>query len=62
MKKQLIEKAFARVNDDPELSAHDNELLYYDWPNMAEHLQWVATAPKAEIMDWLSSLEEADAD
>jgi hypothetical protein len=31
-------------------------LLKYDWPNAAEHQQWLNTAPVPEIAAWLADL------
>ena len=30
--------------------------IFYDWPNWDEHLEWIATAPVAEIVDWAELL------
>jgi hypothetical protein len=53
----LDERAAARVRNTPELAEHRDLLLGYDWPNTDEHLAWVASAPVAEILDWLSNLD-----
>jgi hypothetical protein len=57
MSKNLYERAQERVRNTPELAPHAALLLDYDWPNTDEHLAWVASAPVAEILDWLSNLD-----
>lgn len=47
------EKAEGRVNESPKLFAHRDILLLYDWHNIGEHMEWVATAPVEEILDWV---------
>lgn len=31
-------------------------LTDYDWPNAAEHQQWINEAPAAEVVSWLEDL------
>jgi len=49
-------RAHARVNETPELAAH-RDTIFGDWPNLDEHLEWVVTAPVAEIVDWAETVE-----
>jgi hypothetical protein len=41
-----------RVWDDGELSEYEDLLLGYEWDNQDEHLLWVATAERGEILSW----------
>lgn len=52
------EDANARVESTPELAAHADTILY-DWPEGAEHWEWVCTAPVADIVDWAACVERA---
>lgn len=52
------EDAKARVDATPELAKHRATILY-DWPEGAEHWEWVCTAPVAEIVDWSEAVERA---
>ena len=52
------EDARARVDATPELWAH-RETVLYDWPEGAEHWEWVCTAPVAEIVGWSEAVERA---
>lgn len=45
-----------RVRTDPELLEHYDGLIAYDWPNYAEHMEWVATAPKAALLEWAEEI------
>jgi hypothetical protein len=49
-----------RVDDEPELGAHRDYILY-DWPEGDEHWMWVATAPTAEILQWVAAGERQEA-
>lgn len=48
----------ARVNGNAKLSAH-SKTIFSDWPNWAEHMEWVATASVREIVDWAETVEKA---
>ena len=50
------DRAKARVDASPELSAHSDTILY-DWPEGDEHFTWVATAPINKIVDWAETIE-----
>lgn len=48
--------AQARINETPALQPH-TAVIMADWPEGAEHWEWVATAPEAEIVDWAETIE-----
>jgi hypothetical protein len=48
--------ARARVDATPELDAHRATILA-DWPEGAEHWEWVCTAPVDEIVNWSEAVE-----
>ena len=50
------QQARQRVSETPELDAV-SDTIFYDWPNWSEHMQWIATAPIAEIVDWAETIE-----
>jgi hypothetical protein len=52
------EDARARVDATPELDAH-RWVILSDWPEGAEHWEWVSSAPVAEIVDWANAIEYA---
>lgn len=56
-----LSAAKARVAADPRLSAAEDLLLEYDWPNRDEHLEWVASAPVEEILDTIERLRRDEA-
>lgn len=45
-----------RIANTPELKEHADTILY-DWPNWDEHIEWVASASVAEIVDWAETVE-----
>lgn len=49
-----------RVDNDDYLREHE-DILFYDWPNWEEHMQWVATAPVDEIIGWANDTQVDDA-
>lgn len=51
--------AKARVEAEPELEAHRDIIILYDWPEGEEHWEWVCTAPVAEIVGWAEVVGEA---
>jgi NADH pyrophosphatase NudC (nudix superfamily) len=53
----MKEKAEKRVADDPELSIRRGVLIDYDW-NDPSHFEWVATAPKSELLSWAKEVDE----
>ena len=48
--------AAQRVNSSETLTQYRDLLLNTDWPNWHEHLEWVATAPEAEIISWAEEI------
>lgn len=54
------EPAAERVENEPTLYQYKDLLLETDWHNEAEHLDWVATADIAEIVDWCETIREAE--
>ena len=50
------QKARARVKSTPTLQKFA-ETIFYDWPNWDEHMEWIATAPVKEIVDWAETVE-----
>jgi hypothetical protein len=46
-----------RITENPELEAYRVEITA-DWPNMAEHVDWIETAPVAEIISWAESMRD----
>lgn len=53
----IEQQARQRVRETPELDAIE-DTIFYDWPNWTEHMQWIATAPVAEIVDWAETVEQ----
>lgn len=51
----MEQQARERVRDSEELTVYE-EVIFYDWPNWDEHMEWIATAPEAEIIDWVEDL------
>ena len=47
----LLNTAHERVDNIPELREYE-DIIFYDWSNWDEHIEWVATAPIDEIVDW----------
>ena len=54
------EMAADRVDATPKLRPYRDILIEYDWPNQAEHWQWVATASISEILDWAENIRAAE--
>ena len=52
-----LEHATRRVDDTPELEQY-RDVIFYDWRE-PDHLEWIATAPIQEIVDWASEIAEA---
>jgi hypothetical protein len=52
--------AKTRVINDNDLGPESDILLEYDWDNQEEHLEWVATADKAEILSWIMAIRNAE--
>jgi hypothetical protein len=52
------QQAQQRVLKTPELMPYYSTLCEYDWDNTQEHIDWVCTAPVAEIVDWAESVEQ----
>jgi hypothetical protein len=53
------QQARTRVENTPELGSHDTT-IFYDRPNWDEHMEWIATAPVAEILNWAETVEAHD--
>lgn len=51
-----IERLAAVVCAKPEWV--EGMLFTYDWPNQAEHDEWLQTATDTEITSWLFGLEQ----
>jgi hypothetical protein len=51
------DKAERRVNGTPDLKPYRSYLLY-DWPENKKHLEWVATAPDDELINWAETMDE----
>lgn len=34
-----------------------SDIIFYDWPNWTEHMQWIATAPIVDIVDWAATVD-----
>ena len=50
---RILAEAKKRVYADPDLYPHKDILLDYEWDNMRDHLEWVATENKADLMRWI---------
>lgn len=48
------DKAHRRM-EDMEFNDKQMDFIFEDWPNMDEHLDWLMTATKEEIEDWIDS-------
>ena len=48
-------KARERVRNTPELNAV-RDVIFYDWGDWDNHMEWIATAPVAEILDWAETV------
>lgn len=53
------ELAMHRVYSDNFLYRHRHILVEYEWDNQEKHLEWVATAPDAEIFNWIAAVVAA---
>ena len=53
-------QARKRIANDVQLSRHEAH-IFYDWCNWDEHMEWVASADRQEIVDWCdaTSIEES---
>jgi len=49
------ERIGRRFEQYPELEQY-RDLIYYDWPEGDSHLDWIATAPIGEILDWAAAI------
>lgn len=45
-----------RVAENPELSQHE-DIIFYDWSNWDEHMEWIATAPIEKIISWARTIK-----
>ena len=53
-----IRAAAQRVADNPELEEYRDLLIENLWDNQSDHLEWVATAPITEILEWAQDIRE----
>ena len=53
---KLERKARSRVVLTDALYEH-RDVIFYDWPNWEEHLEWVLHAPVPEILDWIEDIK-----
>lgn len=53
----LYAEVVERIELIPSLKQHEDMLLM-DRPDMLAHLQWVATAPQADLVEW-ATLQES---
>jgi hypothetical protein len=53
-----------RVNQSIELRPFYDIIVEYDWPNIQDHIDWVCTAPIADILEWAQDIrkDEQEAD
>lgn len=49
-------RARDRVAASQALKDHKG-ILFHDWPNWVEHMEWIVSAPEAEIIDWAEEIE-----
>jgi len=55
----VFDAAERRVNETPELQQYE-DVIFAGWAEGIEHIDWVATAPVAEIVGWARSIAEAE--
>ncbi len=53
--------ATRRVMSEPELRPYRRLLIDYDWPNIDEHLVWVASASIVSLVRWAVDIETEEA-
>ena len=53
--------ARTRVAQTLELAQYES-IIFYDWPDWDDHLEWLETAPTSEIVDWVEAIVEQDLD
>lgn len=46
--------AYYRMKD-LDFSANEMDFIFADWPNWDEHLDWLMTATREEIQDWIEA-------
>ncbi len=51
-KRELAEMRIDRMGFDEE----EKKVIFYDWPEGDEHLDWLLTAPEKEINDWFDAI------
>lgn len=51
-------QACIRVLAHPRLKLYYDIICEYDWPNIDDHIDWVCTAPIAEIEAWAQAIRE----
>lgn len=52
----IEQTATSRVENSETLAQYKDLLISYDWENRDEHLNWVATAPEAELVAWAEDI------
>ena len=58
---ELLEAAHRKVNRNKRLADYEH-ILFYDWPNWSEHLQWIIDTPVDAIVDWCLETMQAELD
>ena len=53
---ELERKARRRVAVQPRLWKH-RAVIFHDWSNWEEHMDWVLHAPVSEILDWIEDIK-----
>lgn len=51
---EMLDRAHTRI-DDFCFSAEDQEFIFADWTEGNEHLEWLFTASREEIADWIEA-------
>ena len=48
-----LEQAHERI-DEMEFTDQEQEYIFSDWSNWNEHIEWLLTATREEIEDWIN--------
>lgn len=56
---ELYDKAKRYVQDTPELAPYE-DIIFYDWPEGDESLEWVLTASVREVVDWADAIRRSE--
>jgi hypothetical protein len=54
-------RATERVYNSPALLERVFYLLEYEWDNWGDHVEWVLTAPEAELIEWADGIVKEEA-